>query len=196
MKHTEKGLLPALLLGAALVIALAGCAGAGVSAGAMTGAPPLPAPETVTSHCLARVTMAGFTPPTEATLSATQWERYVSCRLGSNMVVATARVSDDPVATVSMTLKPDGTVDTVTLSRSSGSAAWDEAVERAIGAAPPFPPAPATLHIARVEMRFRPGPPQKGVEAIGSTNAGAGLAGESHWSMRQCTTVGAATACN
>jgi TonB family protein len=193
MKSTEQGLLPAIAFAAALAVALAGCANGNMSAGV---SPPLPSPETVTSHCLARVATPGFMPPTESALSATQWERYVSCRLGSNMVVATAQVSGDPVATVLMTLKPDGTVDTVTLSRSSGSVAWDQAVERAIGAAPPFPPAPDTLHITRVEMRFRPGHPQQGVEAIGGTNAGVGLAGESHWSVRQCTTVGAATACN
>ncbi|WP_028226181.1 energy transducer TonB [Paraburkholderia ferrariae] len=189
-----------LAVALAALTALAGCASSppppGPAPTPTANTPDLPPPQTVTSRCLARVATPGFAPPTESTLSGTQWERYVSCRLASNMVVATTSVSGNPEAVVSMTLTASGAADTVRLSRSSGDAAWDAAVERAIGAAGPFPPAPFTLHVGRVEMRFRPGPPQPGVEAIGGTNAGVGLQGGSHWSVHHCTTISGATACN
>jgi TonB family protein len=191
-----------LAVALAALAALAGCASSPPPPGPSpaptptASTPELPSPQTVTSRCLARVATPGFAPPAESTLSGTQWERYVSCRLASNMVVAATSVSGNPEAVVSMTLTASGAVDAVRLSRSSGNAAWDEAVERALGVAGPFPPAPSTLHVGRVEMRFRPGPPQPGVEAIGGTNAGVGLEGGSHWSVHHCTTIGSATACN
>ncbi|WP_322014476.1 energy transducer TonB [Paraburkholderia sp. J12] len=202
-ENNKRGRSLAVLSTTAFAVALAALGGCASSQPPPRAAPTptantpeLPPPQTVTSHCLARVATPGFAPPTESTLSGTQWERYVSCRLGSNMVVASASVSGNPEAVVSMTLTASGTVDTVRLLRSSGNAAWDEAVERAIGAAAPFPPAPSTLHVGRVEMRFRPGPPRAGVAAIGGTNAGMGLEGGSHWSVHHCTTIGSATACN
>jgi TonB family protein len=155
----------------------------------------------VMQRCLAYVATPGFTPPTETTLSGQQWRRYVACKIESNLHARSSKLSGDPVATVTMRVAPDGAITSVTLASTSGSDEWDEATRRAIDAATPLPAVPPSLHVARVDMHFRPAKIdpvalKEGGAAIDGSNAGTGLTGESHWSERHCNTVGAATACN
>ncbi|HYA59203.1 MAG TPA: hypothetical protein VED85_02485, partial [Burkholderiaceae bacterium] len=63
-----------LLAAISIALALSACATDGMS----TAGPHVrPSPEEVMSRCLAFVATPGFAPPTEATLSAQQWRRYV-----------------------------------------------------------------------------------------------------------------------
>jgi colicin import membrane protein len=65
----------------------------------------------------------------------------------------------NPEAQFDVVQIPGGEVLTVTLRRSSGIAAYDEAVERAIRKAQPLPPPPAGVAFAEVRelnLRFRP----------------------------------------
>lgn len=198
----KKRLLPTAAVPAALALALtlalAGCASEDTPS---AGPHRWLTPEQVTQRCLAYVATPGFAPPTETTLSAPQWRRYVACKIESNLRARGSKLTGDPVAVVTILVAPDGAITSVALAGSSGSDEWDEAARRAIDAASPLPPVPPSLHVARVDMRFRPVKIdpialKEGVPAIGSSNAGAGLSGESHWSVHHCNTVGAATACN
>jgi TonB family protein len=183
---------------AALALTLGACASEEASS---TGPHHWLTPEQVTQRCLAYVATPGFTAPTETTLSAPQWRRYVACKIESNLHARSSKLTGDPVAVVTIRVAPDGAITSVTLASTSGSDEWDEAAHRAIDAALPLPAVPSSLHVSRVDMRFRPAKIdpialKEGVPAIDGTNAGSGLTGESHWSVHQCNTVGAATACN
>jgi TonB family protein len=192
----NKKRLPLIALPVAL--ALSACAADDAS----TAGPHVrPSPQEVMNRCLAYVATPGFAPPTEATLSARQWQRYVSCKLGGNMFANPKKVPSDTEAVVSIRLAPDGSVTSAKLLRSSGNDTYDEAVRDAIDAASPLPAAPPSLHVARVDMRFHPvrvNPValQTGTPAIGGTNAGVGIEDESHWRVQHCTTVGGVSACN
>jgi TonB family protein len=137
------------------------------------------------NRCLAAVATPGFAPPTETTLSALQWKRYVSCKLGGNMVANPKKIPADTEAIVSIRAASDGSIVSVKLLRSSGNDDYDEAVERAIDAAAPLPAVPLALHIGRIDMHFHPvrvnplalQPGQPGIDGAGS---GGARAGDSH----------------
>ncbi|WP_322033283.1 energy transducer TonB [Paraburkholderia sp. J76] len=144
-----------------------------------------PSPQTVMNRCLAAVATPGFAPPSEATLSSSQWKRYVSCKLGGNMFANPKKVPVETEAIVSIRAAADGSIVSVKLLHSSGNDDYDEAVERAIGAAAPLPPVPASLHVARIDMRFHPvrvNPLalQPGQPGINGANGREGSAGNSH----------------
>ncbi|WP_166660585.1 TonB family protein [Paraburkholderia sediminicola] len=122
-------------------------------------------------------------------MNALQWRRYVSCALTSNLFVDANGDLGNPEAIVSLRLNSDGSVDSVTLLHTSGNDAWDAAVQRAIVAASPLPPAPPNQKVSRVDFHFRPRPRPVGIG--GST----GISGESHWSVVHCITVGRAGTC-
>ncbi|MEM5318574.1 TonB family protein [Paraburkholderia sp. JHI869] len=147
----NKKRLPLILF--PLTLMLGACASDDVS---QVGPHVRASPQTVMNRCLAAVATPGFAPPTEATLSSWQWKRYVSCKLGGNMLVHQKKVPADSEAIVSIRAASDGSIVSVKLLRSTGNDDYDEAVERAIDAAAPLPPVPAGLHIARIDMHFHP----------------------------------------
>jgi TonB family protein len=151
--------------------------------------PPLPSATDVASRCLARVTQSGAPTPALDQLTGLQWRGYVGCALASNLVVDSRNVADNPEAIISIRVNADGSIDSVAPLHSSGNPAWDAAVQRAIAAVAPLPAAPATDTFSRIDLHFRPQPRPPGIG--GST----GLTGESHWSIRHCTTVDGVTAC-
>jgi TonB family protein len=153
--------------------------------------PPLPSVDEVTNRRLARAAAAGESTPTLDQLTGLQWRRYVSCALASNLFVETKSVPDNPEAIVSIRLDAGGSVSSVALLGPSGNLAWDAAIQRAVAAASPLPPVRATHDFSRVDVHFRPYQPQ--APGIGGST---GLTGESHWSVRHCTTAGGATACD
>jgi TonB family protein len=187
-----------LLVAVSLALVLSACAADDVS----TAGPHVrPSPQEVMNRCLAFIATPGFAPPTEATLSAQQWRRYVSCKLGGNMFSNPKKVPIDTEAIVSIHLAPDGSVLSAKLLRSSGNDDYDESVRNAIDAASPLPAAPPALRVARVDLHFHPvrvNPValQGGTPAIGGTNAGVGIQDESHWREQRCTTVGGVSECN
>lgn len=153
--------------------------------------PPLPARETVTSRCEALAdavaTHARAVPADR--LDAMKWHRYVSCALASYMVVDSRDVQDNPEAVVSVRLNADGSVESASLLHPSGNDAWDAAVQRAIAAASPLPPAPAKRSLTRVDMHFRPKPGGNG------TDGATGISDMTHWSVRHCRMSGSLTSC-
>lgn len=150
-------------------------------------APPLPERETVANRCQSYAeAYDGQALPAERA-AVEKWHRYVSCTLGSYMVIGQGEVRDNPEAVVSIRLRPDGSVDSASLLRPTGNAAWDAAVQRAITAAWPLPAAPANGRLARIDMHFRP--------TLQRTNGSAGISDTSHWSIRHCTRSGGAAAC-
>lgn len=186
------------LIAVPLALALAACASDDLS----TAGPHVrPSPQEVMNRCLAFVATPGFAPPTEASLSSWQWRRYVSCKLGGNMLVNPKKVPLDAEAVVSISVASDGSIRSVKLLHSTGNDDYDESVEHAIDVASPLPAVPLPLHIARIDMHFHPvrvnpialkaGPP-----AIDGTNAGVGLSDESHWRVQHCNSVGGVSACN
>ncbi|MFL9869099.1 energy transducer TonB [Paraburkholderia fungorum] len=154
--------------------------------------PPLPSAADVSSRCLARAAASGEPTPTPDQLTALQWRRYVGCALASNLLVESGSVADNPEAIISIRLNADGSVDSIAPLRSSGNQAWDTAVQRAIAAVSPLPAAPAQHDLSRIDLHFRPQPRGPG---IGGSAGITGLTGESHWSIRHCTTVDGVTAC-
>lgn len=165
-----------------LFLMLSACASDDVS---QVGPHVRPSPQMVMNRCLAAVATPGFAQPTETGLSAWQWKRYVSCKLGGNMFANPKKVPADTEAIVSIRAASDGSIVSVKLLRSSGNDDYDEAVERAIDAAAPLPAVPQALHIARIDMHFHPvrvnplalQPGQPGID--GANNAG-GRSGDSH----------------
>ena len=125
--------------------------------------PPLPSAADVTTHCLAQAAGNGKPLSTAGEMNVAQWRRYVSCALTSNMIVASNSTPGSPEAIVSLRINPDGSLASVALLNTSGSEAWDAAVQRAIVAASPLPPAPPTQHAARIDMHFKPQQRQLGM---------------------------------
>jgi hypothetical protein len=113
---------------------LAACTAAGPDARSQSS---LPSSGEVASLCLARAAVSNEPTPAVDHLTGSQWRRYVSCALTSNKFVDTSSVLDNPEAIVSLRLNPDGSVNSATLLRTSGNAALDAAVQRAITAASP-----------------------------------------------------------
>lgn len=186
------------LIAVPLALALAACASDDLST---VGPHVRPSPQEVMNRCLAFVATPGFAPPTEASLSSWQWRRYVSCKLGGNMLVNPKKVPLDAEAVVSISVASDGSIRSVKLLHSTGNDDYDESVEHAIDAASPLPAVPLPLHIARIDMHFHPvrvNPIalKEGTPAIGGTNAGVGLSDESHWRVQHCNSVGGVSACN
>ncbi|WP_321884533.1 energy transducer TonB [Paraburkholderia bannensis] len=158
-------------------------------------------PAQVMQRCLNTVAPPGFASPTEATLSASQWRRYVSCKLGGNMFANQKRVPLDSEAVVSIRLAGDGSIVSVKLLHSSGNDELDDDVQRAIDAASPLPPAPSALHLSRVDLHFRPvrvnlAALQGGTPAIGGTNAGVGIVDETLWRVKNCNTAHGVSECD
>jgi TonB family protein len=182
----------------ALLLALNGCA----SDDPTTAGPHVHAtPEQVMNRCLNTVATQGFGTPTESTLNAWQWKRYVSCKLGGNMWMSQKKVPLDSEAVVSIRLASDGSVVSVKLAHSSGNDDMDDAVARAIDAASPLPPAPLALHLSRVDLHFHPARVnpaflQGGIPAIGGTNASNGIHGETNWRIQNCNIVGGLSECD
>jgi len=142
--------------------------------------PPLPASDSVANRCNA------FADRIDGN-DVAKWRRYVSCTLGSYMVVPRDTTSDNPEAIVSIRLHADGSIESVSLLRPSGNAQWDAAVQRAISAASPLPAAPASRGFTRVDMHFRARPEQ--------TTSASGLHDRSHWTIRHCTVTGSLKTC-
>jgi TonB family protein len=119
---------------------------------------------------------------------AVKWHRYVSCALARYRVVDSRNVEDNLEAIVSVRLNADGSVESASLLHSSGNDAWDAAVRRAIAAASPLPPAPASAKrpITRVDMHFRPKPRGGDTDGIRDT---------SRWSVKHCRLSGSLTTC-
>ncbi|SIO71911.1 TonB family C-terminal domain-containing protein [Burkholderia sp. GAS332] len=151
--------------------------------------PPIPSADDVAKRCLAHAAGSGEPLLTVGEMNALQWRRYVSCALTSNLFVDANGDLGNPEAIVSLRLDSDGSVSSVTLLHTSGNDAWDAAVQRAIVAASPLPPAPPNQNVSRVDFHFRPRPRPVGIG--GST----GISGESHWSVVHCITVGRAGTC-
>ncbi|SDD10762.1 energy transducer TonB [Paraburkholderia lycopersici] len=165
-----------------LTLFLSACASDDVSS---VGPHVRPSPQEVMNRCLAAVATPGFAPPTEATLGAWQWKRYVSCKLGGNMLVNPKKVPMESEAIVSIRAASDGSIVSVKLLRPSGNDDLDEAVERAIDAAGPLPAVPRALHLARIDMHFHrvrvdPLALQPGQPGIGGEHNGRALADDSH----------------
>jgi TonB family protein len=120
-------------------------------------------------------------------IAAAKWRRYVSCTLGSYMIVDLYNVPENPEGIVSIRLNPDGSIASISELHSSGNPAWDAAVQRAIAVASPLPAAPVNRPFTRVDMHFRPKP---GVAA-----GNAGISDTSHWSAKHCTLSGSLTTC-
>jgi TonB family protein len=182
----------------ALLLALNGCASDDPTS---TGPHVRATPEQVMNRCLNTVAAQGFGVPTESTLNAWQWKRYVSCKLGGNMWTSQKKVPLDSDAVVSIRLASDGSVVSVKLLHSSGNDDLDDAVARAIDVASPLPPAPIALHLSRVDLHFHPARVnpaflQGGMPAIGGTNAGGGIQDETHWRIKNCNIVGGVSACD
>ncbi|WP_310629825.1 energy transducer TonB [Paraburkholderia sp.] len=160
-----------------------------------------PSPEAVMNRCLASVAETGAPVPTEATLDARQWERYVNCKLGGNMFANPKKVPVETEAVVSIRATPDGRILSVKLLHSSGHADYDAVVERAIDVASPLPPVPSALRIARIDLHFHPvrvNPLalQTGSPAIGGMNVGVGISDQSHWRAEHCNIVNGVSACD
>lgn len=158
-------------------------------------------PAQVMDRCLNAVAPPGFAPPTEATLGASQWRRYVSCKLGGNLTSNPRKVPHATEAVISIRLATDGSIVSVQQLHSSGNDEYDEDVRRAIDAATPLPAAPAALHLTRVDMHFHPASIdplvlQGGAPAIGGTNAGVGISDETHWRIKNCNGVGGVSECD
>jgi TonB family protein len=151
--------------------------------------PQLPPAEDVAKLCQAQA--VGSTEPllTVDQMNSLQWRHYVSCALSSNIFVVANSDLGNPEAIVSLWLNTDGSVGSVALLHTSGNEAWDAAVQRAIAAVSPLPPAPANQYVSRIEFHFRPRHRPLGIG--GST----GITGESHWSVKHCVTVGSARTC-
>jgi TonB family protein len=187
-----------LLLAFPCALALTACASDDPTA---AGPHVHPSPEAVMSRCLASVAESGAPVPTEATLDARQWERYVNCKLGGNMFANPKRVPDETEAVVSIRAAPDGRILSVKLLHSSGNRDYDEAVEQAIDVATPLPPIPTALHIARIDLHFHPvrvNPLalQSSGPAIGGMNVGVGISDQSHWRAEHCNIVNGVSACD
>jgi TonB family protein len=155
-------------------------------------APALPSAADVSSRCLARAADSGEPAPARDQLTGLQWRRYVGCALASNLWVESGSVADNPEAIISIRLNADGSVNSIAPLRSSGNQSWDTAVQRAIAAVSPLPAAPAKHDFSRIDLHFRPQP--RALDIGGGTGI-TGLTGESHWSIRHCTTVDGVTAC-
>ncbi|WP_179402142.1 energy transducer TonB [Burkholderia guangdongensis] len=190
MKNDKHRLAAAMA--ATVAIALAAATLAGSAAADMPNDASAPSPADVSTRCLARVANAPSATP--GTLNARQWARYVGCELAGNLHADRRELADNPEATVSIRLNPDGTVASISAGP-SGNPAWDAAVQRSIAAVSPLPSAP-TPSPARIDMRFRPTRTATGIGGIGGGNGLGGLGGASHWSVHQCTTFGGARACN
>jgi TonB family protein len=149
----------------------------------------LPSAGDVARRCLARAAGSGEPVPAMDLMNGPQWRRYVSCALTSNMFVHANSDVGNPEAIVSLRVNRDGSVGSATLLHPSGNPAWDAAVQRAIAAASPLPAAPGYQGISRVDLHFWP---RHGPLGIGGST---GITGQSHWSVRHCTTVGGTTGC-
>ena len=79
----------------------------------------------------------------------------IKARIKPNIVL-TASVSGNPLATVEVRLAPDGTIVSRRLTRSSGSAAWDETVLRAIDKTEVLPKDVDGRVPASISIDFRP----------------------------------------
>ncbi|WP_408296832.1 energy transducer TonB [Paraburkholderia sediminicola] len=151
--------------------------------------PLIPSADDVAKRCLAYAAGSGGPPLTVGEMNALQWRRYVSCALTSNVFVDANSDLGNPDAIVSLRLNSDGSIGSVTLLHTSGNDAWDAAVQRAIVAASPLPPASPNQNVSRVDFHLRPRHRPLGIG--GST----GLTGASHWSVEHCITVGRAGTC-
>ncbi|MFL9913305.1 TonB family protein [Paraburkholderia sp. RL17-337-BIB-A] len=114
--------------------------------------PPIPSAHNIAKLCLAQAAGNGEPLLTVGELNALQWRHYVSCALSSHMFVDANSDLGNPEAIVSLRLNPDGSVGSVTLLHTSGDDAWDSAVQRAIVAASPLPPAPPNQNVSRIEF--------------------------------------------
>ncbi len=146
--------------------------------------------EQVINHCLASLAPQGGPMPTQNNLTASQWIGYVTCAMSSNLRVDIDQVHENPEATVEILINNDGSINSVKRLRTSGSEAWDRAVDISIRAAPPLAPAPTERHFSKLDLIFTP------FSQGGGMSRGATLTGQSHWSMHQCTSTGGAVACN
>ena len=151
--------------------------------------PLIPLAGDVAKRCLVHAAGSGEPLLTLGEMNALQWRRYVSCALTSNLSVDANSDLGNPEAVVSLRLNPDGSVGSLTLLHTSGNDAWDAAVQRAIVAASPLPPAPSNQNVSGIEFHLRP--PHRPLGIGDST----GIAGESHWSVKHCITVGSAHTC-
>ncbi|WP_408437144.1 TonB family protein [Paraburkholderia caffeinilytica] len=150
---------------------------------------PIPSADNIVRVCLAHAAGSGEPSLKVGELNALQWRHYVSCALSSHMFVDASNDLGNPDAIVSLRLDPDGSVRSVALLHTSGNDAWDAAVQRAIVAALPLPPAPPNQNVSRIEFHLRPPHRPLGI------GGGTGITGESHWSVKHCITVGSARTC-
>lgn len=89
-------------------------------------------------------------------LARQQWGDRIRARIRPNIVVP-PELTGNPEAVFDVELLPSGDVRSVKLKRSSGSRAYDEAVERAILKSSPLPlPEKRETFSARLELVFRP----------------------------------------
>ncbi|MGC2964955.1 TonB family protein [Paraburkholderia aspalathi] len=150
---------------------------------------PIPSAHNIAKLCLAQAAGRGEPLLTVGELNALQWRHYVSCALSSNIFVDTYSDLGNPEAIVSLRFNPDGSVGSVALLHTSGNDVWDAAVQHAIVAASPLPPAPPNQNVSRIEFHLRPPHRPLGI------GGGTGITGESHWSVKHCITVGSARTC-
>ncbi len=91
-----------------------------------------------------------------AAKSRRDWEAQIAAKVRSRVRLPD-NLTGNPEAVFEVTLLPNMEVLTVKLVRPSGVPAYDEAAERAINAASPFPPPPAGVEPGRVlRLPFRP----------------------------------------
>ena len=84
------------------------------------------------------------------------YENRIRLRVRANLVRPPG-LSGNPEAEFAVSQLPDGTVTTVRMIRSSGFAALDDAIDRAIRASSPLPlPASPELFQRELRLRFRP----------------------------------------
>ncbi len=91
-----------------------------------------------------------------AAKSRRNWEAQIAAKVRSRVRLPD-NLTGNPEAIFEVTLLPNMEVLNVKLVRTSGAPAYDEAAERAINAASPFPPPPAGVEPGRIlRLPFRP----------------------------------------
>ena len=84
------------------------------------------------------------------------WQDRIRAKIRGNIILP-PNIPNNPEAVFDVRLLPTGEVLTATMRRSSGHAAYDDAVHRAILRSSPLPkPDDPSLFVTRLELRFRP----------------------------------------